>query len=293
MQIYQQPIGVNQRTGTIKAGDRILSLDTPLIMGILNVTSDSFFDGGWYSDADKAIERCGQMLREGATIIDLGANSSRPGSVPVGADREWMLLEPVIRGIRGAFPDAVLSVDTFESRVAAQALNLGVHIINDISAGEDDPHMLDVISGSNALYVAMHKKGATMEMQKNPTYENVLEEVHNYFVSRLRIFRSKGIEELIIDPGFGFGKTVEHNYTLLRNLDSFISIFQLPVLVGVSRKSMINKVLGTTPENALNGSSVLHTLALLKGASILRVHDVKEAVECVRLVTAFGGEGIE
>ncbi|MCB9245875.1 MAG: dihydropteroate synthase [Flavobacteriales bacterium] len=258
-------------------------------MGILNITPDSFFDGGKYTNVDDAILRCAQMLDEGASIIDIGANSSRPGSVPVGAERELELLLPVIREIRLQFPEAVLSIDTFESRVAGECLDLGVHIINDISAGDEDANMLNVLSNSGACYIAMHKKGETRNMQKNPTYEDVVQEVCTYFAERIGKFRSKGIEEVVLDPGFGFGKQTAHNYELLRELRSIKDLFCLPLLVGVSRKSMINRVLHTDPAHALNGTTTLNTLALLNGADILRVHDVREAVECVKLVEAHRG----
>jgi len=270
---------------TLRAGDHLIDLSAKPIMGILNITPDSFFDGGKYGEKEEALARCEQMLLEGATIIDIGANSSRPGSVPVSVRRELDLLLPTIELIYQHFPDVILSVDTFQHEVAREVIALGVPIINDISAGDDDPKMFELIATNKSTYIAMHKQGTTQSMQKNPIYKNVLEEVHTYFQQKIDQFRELGIEEFVLDPGFGFGKSTEHNYQLLTALQSFKDVFHIPLLVGLSRKSMVNKVLNIRAEQALNGTTVLHTYSLLNGADILRVHDVREAVEVVKLVT--------
>jgi len=274
---------------TLRVKDQVLDLSERPVMGILNVTLDSFFDGGKYQGVEAAVDQCGLMLSEGATIIDIGANSSRPGSEPVSAERELELLTPIVKAIRESYVHAVLSIDTFRHQVADEMLNEGAHIINDISAGDDDPEMLSVIAQHKATYIAMHKQGTTRDMQRSPEYDDVLRDVHAYFGKKADQFSKLGITEYVIDPGFGFGKTVEHNYQLLKHLQSFSDVFQRPVLAGVSRKSMINRVLGVKPAEALNGTTVLNTIALINGAHILRVHDVKEAVEAVGLVSALNG----
>jgi len=274
---------------TLRVKDQVLDLSERPVMGILNVTPDSFFDGGKYQRVAAAVHQCGLMLSEGASIIDIGANSSRPGSEPVSAERELELLTPIVKAIREKYADAVLSIDTFRHQVADEMLNEGAHIINDISAGDDDPEMLSVIAQHKATYIAMHKRGSTRDMQRSPEYDDVLRDVHAYFGKKADQFTKLGITEYVIDPGFGFGKTVEHNYQLLKHLQSFSDVFQRPVLAGVSRKSMINRVLGVKPSDALNGTTVLNTIALINGAHILRVHDVKEAVEAVRLISALKG----
>jgi len=276
---------------TLRIGDRVLELSERPVMGILNVTPDSFFDGGEYNSVEAALSQCQRMLSEGAAIIDIGANSSRPGSEPVSPERELELLDPIVRAILERHPDLFISIDTFRHQVADEMLNLGAQIINDISAGDDDPEMLNVIAHHKATYIAMHKQGSTKDMQLAPQYSDVLNEVQKYFISKVGQFEKHGITEFVIDPGFGFGKTVEHNYRLLKHLRSFSDVFRRPVLAGISRKSMINRVLGIKPQDALNGTSVLNTIALMNGADILRVHDVKEAVEVVKLVRALEGDG--
>jgi dihydropteroate synthase len=272
---------------TLKVGNRLLSLEKPLLMGILNYTSDSFFDGGKYHSVDEATKQCGILLDQGADIIDLGANSSRPGSIPLDPNMELDALMPVVEALFKSFPDLLLSVDTFRAQVARECIQHGAQIINDISAGDDDPEMLSVIANTQATYIAMHKQGSTTEMQNNPQYEDVVSDVAEYFTHKSDIFKKFGIEDYIIDLGFGFGKTVAHNYELLHRMREFKVLFRKPILVGISRKSMINRVLGISPKDALNGTSVLNTVAVLNGADILRVHDVKEAREVVDLLQAY------
>lgn len=253
-------------------------------MGILNVTSDSFYDGGKYVSVDKAVERALQMVKEGAGIIDLGGYSSRPGADEVSVEDEINRVVPVIEALVQR-SDVPISIDTFRSEVAQKAVEAGAQIVNDISAGEDDENMLATVAALGVPYIAMHKQGKPKTMQLNPEYEDVVTEVYEYFLNRIRKFHDAGIEQLIIDPGFGFGKTVEHNYELLNNLKLFTN-FGLPVLAGISRKSMINKVLDIKAADALNGTTFLHAFCLQKGAHILRVHDVKEAVQAVELFSA-------
>ncbi len=263
---------------------KLLTFDKPLVMGILNVTPDSFFDGGKFQSVSKILEQVEKMISEGADIIDIGAVSTKPGSVGVTESEESEKLIPIIELIRKHFHSSIISADTFRSKIARNAVNSGADIINDISGGIFDEKMFTTVAELNVPYILMHMKGSPENMQQNPQYLNVFNEVMFYFSERVSKLREAGVCDIIIDPGFGFGKTVEHNYTLLQHLDKF-SFFELPILTGFSRKSMVNKVLNTKPENALNGTTVLNTIALMKGANILRVHDVKEAVEAVKIVT--------
>ena len=253
------------------------------VMGVLNVTPDSFYDGGKYTAETKILSQVKQMLEEGATFIDVGGASSKPGSNPVPSKVEIERVIPAITVILQNFPKTVISIDTTSSRVAEKAIEHGAAIVNDISAGRIDSRMLETVSSLGVPYIAMHMQGTPKTMQTNPSYHNVVDDV---FVS-LEKFRNRatqlGIEQLILDPGFGFGKTISNNYQLLDQLDKFKSL-GCPLLVGVSRKSMIQKVLDVSAENALNGTTAIHTIAALKGASILRVHDVKEAVQVYKLV---------
>ena len=253
-------------------------------MGILNVTEDSFFDGGKYSNEKQIIERCKKMLEEGATIIDIGAQSSRPGAALIQADDELLKLLPIIKLLKTEIPEIIISIDTFWAKTANECIGAGAQIINDISAGEMDKNMFDTIAKLKVPYIIMHMQGTPQNMRENPTYNNVVTEVISYFDKKITLLKAKGLEEIIIDPGFGFGKTLAHNYQLLSALDQF-NQFELPVLIGTSRKSMIYKLLDTKPQEALNGTSVTNTMALQKGASILRVHDVKEAMECIKITT--------
>lgn len=260
----------------------------PVIMGILNVTPDSFFDGGKYVEEQSWLEQTRKMSDAGATIIDIGACSTRPGAPDVPETEEINLLIPVIKSIREHFPEALISADTFHAKTAELAVKTGANIINDISGGTMDPAMFETIAKLNVPYVLMHIQGTPQTMQKNPKYADVVEEVHAFFTEKLEILKKIGHTKVILDPGFGFGKTVEHNYLLLKNMERFQS-FGLPVLAGLSRKSMVNKLLNISSKDALNGTSVLNTIALQNGAKILRVHDVKEASEVVKIVEYLKG----
>lgn len=275
------------RKQNINCGGELLDLSEPKIMGILNVTPDSFYDGGKHSSMEEILNQLNKLIDEGCDIIDVGAYSSRPGAVDISIEEELKRLIPVLEIIRNDFPQRIVSVDTFRPEVAKKVVqDFNVNIINDISAGGLDHKMYETIAELNVPYVMMHMKGNPQNMQKNPQYENVVKEVIDYFSKKVEKLKLIGINDLIIDPGFGFGKTVEHNYQLLKHLDDF-KIFELPILVGLSRKSMINKVLEISPKDALNGTTVLNTLALTGGANILRVHDVKEAKETIKITREF------
>ncbi len=270
----------------INCQGRDLIIDHPLIMGIMNLTPDSFYDGGYFPLLQDVLRHTDQMIQAGADIIDLGAVSTRQGSKEVSGQEEEKRLLPVLKVIREQFPEILLSVDTYRSGVARKAIDHGADMINDISAGRFDPAMITVLSGQHIPYIMMHIQGQPATMQLNPTYEDVVGQIHRFFEERIACAAQGGIQDIIIDPGFGFGKTVEHNYKLLASLQQFKS-FGRPVMVGLSRKSMINKVLNTNPSEALNGTTVLNTIAILKGAHILRVHDVREAFQTVRLCREF------
>ena len=270
----------------INANGRLMDLSEPQVMGILNVTPDSFYAGSRAETEQDIIRRLHQIMDEGASIVDIGGYSSRPGAQEVSAEEEMERLRMGLKLIRKHRPDAVVSVDTFRADVAKMcAEEYGVAIINDISAGQMDDNMFPTIARLGIPYIIMHMKGTPQTMQVNPQYDHFLKEVFYYFSEKVQRLRDLGVKDIIIDPGFGFsfGKPLEHNYELLNHLEEF-SLFELPLLVGVSRKSMIYKLLDITPQEALNGTTVLNTVALLKGANILRVHDVKEAVETVRIV---------
>ncbi|MCR5697544.1 MAG: dihydropteroate synthase [Marinilabiliaceae bacterium] len=254
-------------------------------MGILNLTPDSFFDGGKYIDNCDAIRsRIDKMLADGANIIDLGAYSTRPGADDVSEDEEWRRLEPALKILSNHYPNTIVSVDTFRARVAQQCVESGVvGIINDISAGTLDENMFATVAQLHVPYILMHIQGKPKNMQDSPTYDDITTDVIKFLSEKVLELHRLGVADIIIDPGFGFGKTVQHNYTLLKNLNN-LTIFDMPILVGISRKSMIYKLLGTTPQESLNGTSILNTISLMNGASILRVHDVKEAAECVKIV---------
>lgn len=252
-------------------------------MGVLNITHDSFYKNSRVTTINELIKSTEKMLLSGATIIDIGAASSRPGAKLIDSEKEIEILMPALESLVKQFPEAYFSIDTYNSITAKQAFNSGAAMINDISAGKIDPNMLSTIASLNIPYVMMHMKGLPEHMQDNPSYTNVLQESIDYFVERVGLARSFGITDIIIDPGFGFGKLLEHNYLLLKNLALF-EIFNVPILCGLSRKSMINKVIHTTPNEALNGTTVLNTIALLNGAQILRVHDAQEAKQTVDLV---------
>lgn len=274
---------------TINIKGTLMEVDKPLVMAILNITGDSFYDGGHYNNVDQALYRAEDCIKKGAKILDVGGASSRPGAKEVSVDEELSRVLPVVQAISSKLPNAVISIDTYRAQVALEAINSGAHIVNDISAGQDDVDMIAVVADLGVPYIAMHKQGKPQNMQDNPTYTNVVEDVVTYFRGRLEVYQKAGIKDVILDPGFGFGKSVEHNYSLLNQLGVFRSLFPNPLLVGVSRKSMINRVLGTKPEEALNGTTALHAMALMNGAQILRVHDVEEAVQVVQLYEALSG----
>ena len=265
-----------------KEKGNLIDFSTPIVMGILNITTDSFFDGGKYLTKKQIINQIQKIKKEGAQIIDIGASSSRPGSTPVSEKLELERLLPTIELIKENCTDIKISIDTFRSVVAKSCIENGADIINDISAGEYDKKMFETVANHNVPYIMMHMKGDSLTMQNNPSYNNVVEEIMLFFQTKINKLNEMDFNQIIIDPGFGFGKTLEHNYEILKNLKQFQK-FKLPVLVGASRKSMIYKLLNGTAEQALNGTSVVNTFSLLNGASILRVHDVKEAVECVKI----------
>ncbi len=252
-------------------------------MGIINITPDSFHDGGKFKDENTLLSAVENMIKDGASIVDVGGQSTRPRSTRIDAETEWQRIHSAITAIHSHFHQTIISVDTFYSDVAAKSLKAGASIINDISAGGFDKNIYSVAAEAEAPYIAMHMKGEPETMQDNPFYSDVLEEVLQYFAQRIQLIKAAHVHDIILDPGFGFGKTVEHNFTLLKNLNVF-RMLGFPILAGLSRKSMITKVLNIKNEDALNGTTALNTIALLNGASILRVHDVKEAVEAIKLV---------
>ncbi|HXH20073.1 MAG TPA: dihydropteroate synthase [Chitinophagales bacterium] len=263
-----------------------MDLSTPKVMGILNITPDSFYDGGSYTTRKEILHRVETMLEEGADFIDVGGVSTRPGAKLISEKTERQRVIPAVEIIMKRFPDAVISVDTFRASVARAAVEEGASLINDISAGAFDENLFETVSRLNVPYVLMHMKGIPETMQKNPAYTDVMTEITGFFVEKMNRLKQFGIKDIILDPGFGFGKTLEHNYEILRNLHD-LQIFGLPVMAGISRKSMICKALNVKPAEALNGTTALHGIALLKGADILRVHDVKEAKEVVKLSLMF------
>jgi len=270
---------------TINIKGELIDLRQPKIMGILNLTPDSFYDGGKFNVLDSAIAQTEKMILEGAYFIDLGASSTKPGAEEISAQEEKKRLYPILEKLIETFPKQYFSIDTYRSDVAEGCLKRGAAMINDISGGQLDPKMMETVGKYHAPYVLMHILGTPKTMQKKPQYKNVVQEVLYYFSEKVQQAYHNGINDVIIDPGFGFGKTLEHNYTLMNHLELFHSL-ELPILLGISRKSMIYKKLDITPDEALNGTSVLNTIALSKGANILRVHDVKQAKECADLLQA-------
>ena len=270
-------------TYSLNCSGKLLSLDAPKVMGILNATPDSFFAGSRKQTERELMERVQQILSEGGSIIDVGAYSTRPGAAVVSAEEEWQRLEQALRIVHREAPEAILSVDTFRADIARRCVEtFGVSIVNDISGGDADAQMFDTVADLRVPYVLMHCQGTPQTMQQAPTYKNVTAEVITDLSRKVRQLRQRGARDIIIDPGFGFGKTLEHNYTLLRQLTDF-RIFDLPLIVGISRKSMITRPLDITANEALNGTTALNAFALMKGANILRVHDVKAAAEVVKL----------
>jgi dihydropteroate synthase len=270
-----------------------LDLASPKVMGIINISPDSFYDGGKYTRLDLALKQAEKMVSEGAAVLDLGAVSTRPFAMPVSSKDEWTRLQEILPALRKRFASVVISIDTYRSDIAEQAIDSGADMINDISGGQFDEQMFGIIAKHRVLYVMMHILGNPQTMQQNPEYENVVDEIKAYFNQRINTLKVNGVKEnIILDPGFGFGKTVDHNYQLLHGIHQFTKP-GFPVLAGLSRKSMINRVIGTKPENALNGTTALNMLALLNGANILRVHDVKEAMETIRLFRKYDENGAD
>ncbi|OBX21317.1 dihydropteroate synthase [Gelidibacter algens] len=267
---------------TINCKGQLIDLTIPKVMGILNVTPDSFYDGGIYKNNSDILEHVDKMLNEGATFIDIGAYSSKPNAVHISETEELQRLLPILKLLTDAFPDILISIDTFRSNVAETSINAGACMINDISAGKIDENMMATIAKLKVPYVMMHMKGTPQNMQQNTSYEDLLKDILFYFSERIEAAKALGIVDIIIDPGFGFSKTTAQNFELLKHLEVF-KILEKPLLVGFSRKSMIYKTLKSSAADALNGTTVLNTLALQKNASILRVHDVKEAKECIEL----------
>lgn len=271
---------------TLNCKGRLLVVEKPIVMGIINVTPDSFYAGSRKESIEAVIRQAGKMLEEGAAVLDIGGQSTRPGSEQIGGEAEAERIIPVLTELSSKFPDAILSVDTYHSSVAEKAVKAGASIVNDISGGQLDPAMIETVGKLNVPYVCMHTKGNPEYMQQLASYEDVTLEVLDYFIQKKEECRKAGINDVIIDPGFGFAKTIAHNFELLKKL-TVLKILDRPILVGLSRKSTVYKTLGTTPEEALNGTTVLNTIALLNGANILRVHDVKEAMETIKLVEAY------
>lgn len=267
---------------TLNCNGRLISLTSPKIMGILNITPDSFYDGGKYKDEKSILKQVEKMLTSGATFLDIGAYSSRPGAAEVSESTELMRILPIVHLVLKEFPESVLSIDTFRSKVAEECVQAGAAIVNDISAGERDEKMLDLIAHLGVPYIIMHMRGTPKTMQSKTDYTDLLRDILYYFSQRIALAKAKGIKDIIIDPGFGFAKTLTQNYELL-NQAELLHLVGHPLLIGVSRKSMIYKLLQTDASHALNGTTALHMVALQKGAHILRVHDVQEAMECVRL----------
>lgn len=272
----------------LNAGSRLIDLSRPKVMGIINVTPDSFFAGSRKMETDDAVFIAQKMLNEGAEFLDLGAYSSRPGAADISPQEEMDRLLPVVEAVVKAFPEAVLSVDTFRSSVAEAGIKAGAHIINDISGGDLDQEMFATVARLQVPYILMHTKGTPQNMTKKAHYQDVFTEVFDDLAAKIYRLKQLHVHDVIIDPGFGFAKTKEQSFELLRKMAGF-DLLKLPLLTGISRKGMIHKTLNIKPEDALNGTTVLNTLALLNGANILRVHDVKEAVEAVRLFEAYQG----
>src|SRR5690554_5960190 len=267
---------------SINCKGKLLAFDRPRIMGILNITPNSFFDGGKHQQLTSGLQQAGKLLSEGADILDIGAYSTQPSAPFVSEEEELQRMLPFVRAISKEFPEAIVSIDTFRSEVARQSLEEGAHIINDVSGGKLDNKMFETVGRYRAPYILMHMKGTPQTMQQFTQYADLVQEMIDYFSEQIALARQAGIVDVIIDPGFGFSKTLDQNYELLSKLDLFQSL-EVPVLSALSRKSMIYKFFETTPQEALNGTSVLNTISLIKGANLLRVHDVREAVECVEL----------
>jgi dihydropteroate synthase len=272
-------------THTLSCRGKLIDLSAPLVMGVINVSPDSFYSGSRFKMKYRIYRRAKEILNQGGKIIDIGACSTRPGSKPVSDKEEIKRLSKALAIVRKHFPEAIVSVDTFRASIAKRVVeDFAVNIINDISAGEMDKNMHETVAKLNVPYIVMHMKGTPQNMQNDPKYDDVVKELFSFFSNKINELNLLGINDILIDPGFGFGKSLEHNYCILKNLDSF-RILNIPIVVGLSRKSMIYKPLELKPENALNGTTILNTIALLNGAKILRVHDVMEAVQAIKLVS--------
>ncbi len=271
---------------TLNCKGRLLVVDKPLVMGIINTTPDSFFSGSRQESVDAVLAKAETMIQEGATILDVGGQSTRPGSDKLTVEEELKRVIEPIAAINKKFPEIFVSIDTYYSTVATMAVAAGASIVNDISAGSIDSKMISTVAALKVPYVLMHMQGTPQTMQQQPVYENVTREVLDFLIMKVNDLHISGITDIIVDPGFGFGKSIAHNFELLRNLPVF-KMLNCPLLLGISRKSSIYKTLGTTTENSLNGTTVLHTIGLLNGASILRVHDVREAMEIIKLIDTY------
>jgi dihydropteroate synthase len=276
-------VNKNNNLITLNCKGKVLAINKPIVMGIINATPDSFFEDSRKTSTYTAIEKAAQMINEGATIIDIGGQSTKPGSNPVSAEEEIERVVPIIKEIYRTFPAVFISIDTYYSSVAVAAAEAGACIVNDISGGLFDKEMIPTVGKLDVPYICMHIQGTPKTMQENPVYNNVTNDVLDYFIQRIAVCKEAGIKDVIVDVGFGFGKTIEHNYRLLKSLSAF-KMLGKPLLVGVSRKGMIYKPLGITANEALNGTTVVNTIALQQGANILRVHDVKEAKEAIDLL---------
>ena len=275
-----------KRKNSINLGGNLIHFSEPVVMGVVNVTPDSFYDGGKLTDTETLLKSVENMITEGASFIDLGAMSTRPGAAMISTKTELDRLLPAVHAVRKNFPDIPISIDTFRSWVAVRVIEeIGPIVVNDISGGTLDSKMFETIGKMNVPYILTHIQGTPQNMHENPDYTDVVREVSLWLSERVKQLTKFGVKDVIIDPGFGFGKNIMHNYELLNRFDSF-KVFQLPVMAGLSRKSMVWKLLNTTPEEALNGTSVINTMALLGGADILRVHDVKEAMEAIKIYNA-------
>ena len=275
---------------TINCAGKLVDLSTPKIMGILNVTPDSFYDGGVHNSDKKILNHVEKMLNDGAVFIDIGGYSSRPNAINIDENEELNRVVPALELVNNKFPETIISIDTFRSKVAETCLNSGASIINDISAGEMDKKMMKIVGKYKVPYIMMHMKGSPQNMIRKTNYNDMLKEIIKYFSKKINQAVSYKINDMIIDPGFGFAKDLKQNYNLLSNMN-LLKILDKPIMVGISRKSMIYKSLKTSAKESLNGTSVLNTVSLIKGASILRVHDVKEASECIKLISALNKQG--
>ncbi len=271
---------------TLNCNGKLITIEHPIVMGIINTTPDSFYANSRKNTVEASLMQAEKMLQVGAAIIDIGGQSTKPNSIAIDTKEELQRVIPSIEAIKKQFADCIISIDTFNATVAAEAIQAGASIVNDVSGGLMDANMISTVAQFNVPYICMHMKGTPQNMQQNPHYENVSKEVLDFFIERTNTCSQAGIQDIIIDIGFGFGKTIAHNFQLLRELNVF-KMLHKPILIGVSRKSTIYKTLGITAEEALNGTTVLHTIGLLNGGNILRVHDVKEAVECVQLLKAY------